>query len=75
MIVPSEINGIKVRELNYRGGAWYYEGNLYSEQLEKIYLPYGIKVYRLAFNSCKKLKDLILFHIPDNIENRILKLL
>lgn len=69
VIVPSEINGIKVRELNYRGGAWYYEGNLYSEQLEKIYLPYGIKVYRLAFNSCKKLKDLILFHIPDNIEN------
>lgn len=69
VIVPSEIDGINVRELNYCGGAWYYEGNLYSEQLEKIYLPYGIKVYNLAFNSCKKLKDLILFHIPDDTEN------
>ena len=68
VIVPSEIDGVKVRQLNY--SQWIFgTGELYSEQLEKIYFPYGIEVYSAAFDNCKNLKDLILFHIPDDTEN------
>ena len=59
MIVPSEINGIKVRELNYAQG-WYHEGWLDSDVLEKIYLPTSVVVADLAFASCPKLNRVIM---------------
>lgn len=59
VIVPSEINGIKVRELNYAQG-WYHEGGLDSDVLEKIYLPTSVVVADLAFASCPKLNRVIM---------------
>ena len=60
VIVPREINGIKVRELNYQGGSWYYEGGLVSDVLEKIYIPTSVVVAELAFMHCPKLNRVIM---------------
>ena len=69
VVVPSEIDGIKVRELNY-SAPFVSEGSLVSDMLRKIYLPYGIDVYSdFAFVRCNSLKDLILFDIPDGTED------
>ena len=60
VIVPSEINGIKVRELNYKGGDWYHEGGFVSDVLEKIYIPTSVVVAELAFAHCPKLNKVIM---------------
>lgn len=60
VIVPSEIDGINVRELNYCGGAWYYEGALISDNLEKIYIPTSVTVMNISFMHCPRLNKVIM---------------
>ena len=60
VIVPSEIDGINVRELNYQGGAWYFEGALISDNLEKIYIPTDVIVMSISFMHCPMLNKVVM---------------
>lgn len=60
LIVPEEIDGIKVVALKNRGLMWGVRGEWESENLEKVFLPYNMEIYNETFKNCKNLRKIIM---------------